>query len=227
MSRYLGLMGICALLLWPLSCAPTYPKCDRDEHCKEAEYCVNGLCQQCRQTADCSRGQTCTQGRCEAIVGYCTSAGDCPQGQLCRDNRCAPCKSDSDCEENQECQQGRCVSPPQPMQASGPCSPQTVYFAFNESVLSPDAVETLQQAVKCIRSASDRRVRLEGHCDPRGTEEYNLALGDARARSVQRYLTRMGIDQKRFRIVSKGELEATGTEETSWFRDRKVAPIWE
>jgi peptidoglycan-associated lipoprotein len=102
-----------------------------------------------------------------------------------------------------------------------------VHFAFNESVLSSGAQETLQQVVQCIRSTPDRPVRLEGHCDPRGTEEYNLALGDARAQSVKRYLSRMGIEGRRLRAVSKGELEATGTDEGGWARDRKVAPSLE
>jgi peptidoglycan-associated lipoprotein len=113
------------------------------------------------------------------------------------------------------------------VETSSPCTPQTVHFAFNESVLSAGAQEALQQVVRCIQSTPDRPVRLEGHCDPRGTEEYNLALGDARAQSVKRYLSRMGIEGRRLRAVSKGELEATGTDEAGWARDRKVAPSLE
>ena len=78
-----------------------------------------------------------------------------------------------------------------------------------------------------IGAALTRSLRLEGHCDPRGTEEYNLALGDRRARSVLKYLKRLGVQSNRLRPVSKGKLEATGSDEASWARDRKVLFIWE
>ena len=68
---------------------------------------------------------------------------------------------------------------------------------------------------------------MEGHCDARGTEEYNLALGDRRARSVKRYLLRLGAPRDRIRAVSKGKLEATGYDAGSWAKDRKVIFVWE
>jgi peptidoglycan-associated lipoprotein len=249
-------MALSVMILMLTGCPPKYPKCDKDDHCKEGEYCVNGMCQQCRDSKDCPKGQRCNKGRCEAIPGYCESRDDCPDGQICTDNRCGPCSSDADCApdgkckngrclmpgqciddedcpENHECRNGSCVAPP-PDTAGGsdPCSKvglsplPTVYFDFDEFVLTSQATRALQEAVNCLKKVN-RKVRLVGHCDPRGTEEYNLALGDRRARSVKRYLVRLGGPRRRMRTVSKGKLEATGYNEETWARDRKVVFIWE
>lgn len=250
MSRYprmFLLSFVPALLL--VNCKPEYPKCDNDQNCKEGEYCVNGLCQQCRSNEDCGKGKTCKDGRCEAVPGYCDTLDDCPDKQACINKHCAACKSDADCgpgnrckngkclkpgqclgdddcPEGNECQNGNCVAPPREA-AKGPCQPETIYFDFNEFVLTSEATAKLQENVKCIKSVSPRRLRLEGHADPRGTEEYNLALGDRRAQSVKKYLNNLAIDGNRLRTVSKGKLEAKGTDEGSWALDRKVQFIWE
>ncbi len=229
------------------ACTPKYPKCDNDEHCKaKGEYCVNGMCQQCRDDKNCEKGQQCKAGRCEAIPGYCESKDECPPGQVCKANRCSPCANDaecgeglkcnngkcvscitdSDCPENNECQNGVCVAPP-PKAVQGPCQPAAVFFDYNESVLTSKATAALRDAAKCIKSVADRKMRVEGHCDPRGTEEYNLALGDRRARSVKKYLRRLGVKKRKMRSVSKGKLEATGSDEGSWAEDRKAKFIWE
>lgn len=241
------MIGSFSLLL--MGCPPKYPKCDKDENCKKGEFCVNGMCQQCRNDKDCGEGKTCKEGRCEDIPGYCKTSEDCSNGQVCKENRCAPCANDGecgpdgrcrngrclkpgecatddDCPENHECQNGTCVAPPKPADA-GPCSPEPVYFDFNEFVLTSKATSKLQAAAKCIKSVANRKMRIEGHCDSRGTEEYNLSLGDRRARSVIKYLRRLGVSKKRLRPVSKGKLEATGSEESSWAMDRKVKFIWE
>ena len=244
----LSLLSSLSLILLA-GCPPKYPKCDDDDDCREGEYCVNGQCQQCRQDGDCEKGKTCKNGRCDPIAGYCETTADCPNGGACKNNRCVPCKTDAecgeggrcsngrclqpgqcvtddDCPENHECQGGTCVAPPGPS-AAGPCQPDPIYFDFNEFVLTSDATGKLQKAAECIKSVKGRVVRLEGHCDPRGTEEYNLALGDRRARSALRYLKRLGVNDKSMRPVSKGKLEATGTDAAGWAQDRKVIFIWE
>lgn len=231
MQNRLQTLSICAgmIALSLSACTPKYPKCDKDSHCKEGEYCVNGLCQQCRDNADCGEGKRCKAGRCEAIEGYCKTNADCPEGSTCENNRCKEggCTTDEDCPENHECQNGKCVAPPAPVAQDASCTPETVYFDFNEHVLTVEATRTLAQVARCIKSVPGRNVRLEGHCDPRGTQEYNLALGDRRARSVKRYLVRLGVKGSRLRPVSKGKLEATGTNVAGWARDRKVVFIWE
>lgn len=249
MSRTLCITLASGILVIASGCKPDYPKCDKDEHCKDQEYCVNGLCQQCRDNADCEGGEVCNQGRCEKPEGYCESTADCPNQQACKNNRCVPCVADGDCgangrcrdgrclgpndcvtdedcPENYECQGGSCVAPPI-TDAAGPCQPEPIYFGFDEFVLTATATRKLQDAVRCINSVDGRSVRVEGHCDPRGTEEYNLALGDRRARSVSNYLRRVGVPVQKLRPVSKGKLEATGTDESGWALDRKVLFIWE
>lgn len=64
---------------------------------------------------------------------------------------------------------------------------------------------------------------LTGACDPRGTEEYNIALGERRASAVRDYMRALGLNSSRISITSVGEEIATGTDEASWARDRHVA----
>jgi len=231
-------------------CKPKYPKCEADKDCRKGEFCVNQTCQQCRGDADCGRGKTCASGRCDGIPGWCETVADCPAGQGCKDNRCSPCDADDqcgggkcragrclkpgqcvvddDCPEGSECHDGFCVAPPPEGAAGdGPCKLESVRFAFNESVLSAQSVEAMARNLECLRSAGNRGVRVEGLCDPRGTEEYNLALGDRRARAAATYLSRAGIASSRLRAVSKGKLEARGTDEASWTQDRRVDLFWE
>src|ERR1700741_3977793 len=76
------------------------------------------------------------------------------------------------------------------------------YFAFDASTLDDDAQEALQQSASWLRSHPEYGVRIEGHCDERGTEQYNLALGDRRAETAASYLATLGIDRSRIQTVS-------------------------
>jgi len=86
--------------------------------------------------------------------------------------------------------------------------------------------KALEENARCIQSIKERKVHLNGHTDPRGTEEYNLALSNQRAQSVKRYLQSLGVPGARLHVVPKGELEATGHDEESWARDRRVEFVW-
>jgi peptidoglycan-associated lipoprotein len=161
----------------------------------------------------------------------CSTDADCGPGRECKNGRChalaaGACNVDDDCADDEVCESGRCVPAPRPTGAPGKCDLQPVYFAFDKSTLPSGAGEKLQENAECIRKFPDKTIQLEGHCDPRGTEEYNLALSNERAQSVKRYLVRLGVKSSRLRVVPKGELEATGTDEESWARDRKVEFIW-
>ncbi len=105
-----------------------------------------------------------------------------------------------------------------------PCVIETVYFAFDSSELDSSARSALQEAVECYREQADPGLSLllTGACDPRGTEEYNIALGERRASSVRSYLVSLGLDSSRINITSVGEEMATGTDEAGWARDRNV-----
>lgn len=191
-------------------CGPSYPKCDDDGDCKEGEYCVNGICQQCREDSDCPTGQQCAQGRCEAIENYCNDSGECGVDEECRANRCVPKQEEADTSD----MDARPFPP-------GPCNIEPVYFAFDSSDLDSSAREKLASNASCIRERDIKGVHLTGFTDPRGTEEYNLALGDRRAVSAKKYLKSLGVEGD-IAHSSVGEEMAQGTDETGWARDRRV-----
>jgi peptidoglycan-associated lipoprotein len=80
-----------------------------------------------------------------------------------------------------------------------------VFFQFDSAIISPDVRPSLDRTAQWLRKSTDRRVVIEGHADERGTNEYNLALGERRARAVKRYLAASGIDERRIDIVTYGE----------------------
>lgn len=243
MKNLMKMVLFLALAAAAAGCLPEYPNCDADKDCHEGEYCVNRLCQQCRDDADCVEGQRCVEGACEAIAGFCKTAGDCPEGQVCKDSACAPCAVSGECPSGQACVEGRCQAadcvtdedcgpgevcrdgacgPPESnLGASEGCVPETVYFAFDSSEIDSDARLALQENAQCLKTKTGT-VIVEGHCDPRGTTEYNMALGDRRARGVKKYLTSLGVGDSLLRPISKGEEESQGTDETGWAKDRKA-----
>ncbi len=188
-------------------CGPTYPKCDDDADCHEGEYCVNGMCQQCRDDTDCAQGQQCAAGRCEPIENYCTTNGDCGVDEECQANRCVP--------------KPKAVEPPPVAAAPEKCRLRSVYFEFDSSSLTPETREQLAGNAECMRRENIQSTHLTGLTDPRGTEEYNMALGDRRAQSARKYLESLGVTAP-LSHSSMGEEMATGTDEGSWARDRRV-----
>jgi len=104
-----------------------------------------------------------------------------------------------------------------------PCVLETVYFAFDSSDLDNSARSAIETAVECYRDQNPGvQLLLTGACDPRGTEEYNIALGERRAQSVRRYMTSLGFDASQISVTSVGEEMATGTDEAGWALDRNV-----
>ena len=88
-----------------------------------------------------------------------------------------------------------------------------VYFAYDLAELSDSTRAALQKAADWLRRFTSTKVMVEGHADSRGTNEYNLALGERRANSVRDYLVSLGIPAARFTIVSKGEEDPVCREE--------------
>lgn len=90
-----------------------------------------------------------------------------------------------------------------------------LYFDFDQSFIRPADRPTLQEAATYLEDNPGAQLLVEGHCDWRGTTEYNMALGDRRATSVTAYLEQLGIAPDRLETVSKGDLEAIteGSEE--------------
>lgn len=100
----------------------------------------------------------------------------------------------------------------------------TVYFDYDKYNLRSDAKSALDANYELLKQFSKVTVKIEGHCDERGTIEYNLVLGEKRARATMEYLTGLGIDPARLSIISYGkERPATmGANEEAWSRNRRA-----
>ena len=98
-----------------------------------------------------------------------------------------------------------------------------VFFALDSSELSSSARATLDRQAQWMRQYPSTQVVVEGHCDERGTREYNLALGERRANSVKEYLVSQGVDPNRVRTVSYGKERpaVAGSTEAAWAQNRR------
>ena len=99
-----------------------------------------------------------------------------------------------------------------------------IYFAYDKSEITAEFEEVIQKNYEWISQNPDAQIQLEGHCDERGTNEYNLALGERRAKAVFDYLVSLGASPSQFTIVSFGEERpvAYGSNEASWRQNRRV-----
>jgi peptidoglycan-associated lipoprotein len=99
----------------------------------------------------------------------------------------------------------------------------TIHFDLDRSNIRPDDMATLDQKVAILQANSDLRIRIGGHCDERGSDEYNLALGNRRAQSAKQYLVSHGIDASRIETQSWGEERPAvdGHDESAWSQNRR------
>jgi len=98
-----------------------------------------------------------------------------------------------------------------------------IHFDFDEYALKPESRITLKAYADLLRKKNEYEVRIEGHCDERGTSEYNLALGQRRAEEAMNYLVTLGIDAERIRTISYGEempVDSRSSEE-AWAKNRR------
>ncbi len=238
-----GLVGIGAVL-WLTGCPLKWPKCETDEHCNVEGHtgvCVNGTCQECGKDSDCKAGFVCRDNRCvpkpectqdaDCPAGQkcvnekcvqCAADSDCPKGQKCEANRCVPaaeCSTNSDCGAGKECQDGKCVA----AAVEEACTLARVHFDFNDYSLTSEAQRVLDRNADCLRKRKVA-IAIEGYCDERGTEEYNLHLGEKRANAVKKYLTSLGVDAGNLRTVSFGEERPldSGKNEAAWAKNRRA-----
>ncbi|HSB00148.1 MAG TPA: peptidoglycan-associated lipoprotein Pal [Anaerolineales bacterium] len=101
---------------------------------------------------------------------------------------------------------------------------ENIYFAFDSTVLSDQAQQILNSKADYLRTNPDITITVEGHCDDRGTDAYNIDLGERRAESVKIYLAWLGIATNRLNTVSYGEERpiATRHDEASWAKNRRA-----
>ena len=102
-----------------------------------------------------------------------------------------------------------------------------VFFATNESVLTTASRDTLRKQAAWLRKNSDVTVVLEGHCDERGTREYNLALGERRANAAKDYLMTYGVASNRVSVISYGKERPvdSGSNPLAWSKNRRSVTV--
>ncbi len=104
---------------------------------------------------------------------------------------------------------------------------ETIYFGFDRASLKADAKNTLENNAQWLKDNPGEWVRVEGHCDERGTEEYNIALGERRAEGVRKYYVALGVDDSRIMVLSWGEEKPSDPRhsEAAWSKNRKAETL--
>lgn len=99
-----------------------------------------------------------------------------------------------------------------------------VYFNFDSSEIKTDQVARIEINAEFVKSHADMAITIEGNCDPRGTNEYNMALGERRALSAKKYLVNLGANESQLGTVSYGEerILLHGHDELSWAQNRRA-----
>lgn len=223
------------------ACSKSYPDCDDDGNCKSHnEVCVDGRCHQCRDDSQCAKLDTCMtcsanecvrkpnccksdvdcpDGRCQnGVCGpECSVNSDCPDGEKCKNGRCGVdtgCTDDSQCPSGLKCKAGECTTA---------CNLKVIYFDFDEYAVRLDQEAEVHGNADCLKSSPQTSVQVEGHTDERGSDEYNLTLGERRARSVASQYTLLGVKGVG-RVVSYGEEKpaCAGENEGCWKNNRRA-----
>lgn len=98
-----------------------------------------------------------------------------------------------------------------------------IYFDFDKSFIRDDAKPVLEKLASYMKGHKNVRIQIEGHCDERGTNEYNFALGERRAQAAKNYLTDLGVDGTRIKTISYGEERPAdpGHNESAWAKNRR------
>jgi peptidoglycan-associated lipoprotein len=127
------------------------------------------------------------------------------------------CSSDAQCGDGERCNSGRCAP------ATDSCGLVRVRFAFDSAILDDAARKGLRDDAECLTRRKPTALLIEGHCDERGTTQYNISLGARRADAVRKYLADLGVKTK-FDTVSFGkELPvAQGESESAWSQNRRA-----
>jgi peptidoglycan-associated lipoprotein len=193
---------------------------------------------ECKTSKDCEAqagfGKVCVQGRC----AECAADTDCQAGFVCTGNTCQPrpvaaaapvstpkaeCGADGDCGPGKGCQAGRCVTvAPAVDPACADAAAFTVRFGFDRADIGAAEGATLQKLAACLGKAPARRVQVDGHCDERGTTQYNLALGKKRAEAVKKYLADLGAGAMETNTFGEEQPLCREATEDCWARNRRA-----
>lgn len=102
-----------------------------------------------------------------------------------------------------------------------------VFFDFDKSTIKPEGQQTLQRQAQWLNQYRNFTITIEGHCDDRGTREYNLALGERRATAVQRALVALGVSANRIKTISYGKERpaVVGDNDAAWAQNRRGVTV--
>lgn len=209
-------------------------QCRLDSHCPgaDSDKCVTCMAGSCGRKANCcSTNLDCGSGmKCDAAankcIPQCAGDADCPAGQKCTGGACqAPavvsdgggCKSDVDCGAGLKCKDGRCLD------EKGNCALATINFAFNEYTLTDIAQNGLSANLKCLKEKPVVGITVEGHCDERGTDAYNMELGTKRAKAVKDFV-QAALPKVKVKTMSYGKTKpvCNAEGEECWGRNRRA-----
>lgn len=131
------------------------------------------------------------------------------------------CSNDAECKAGQLCVRGACVDISDSL---AECNQLRVHFALNSSDIDPGDRRALERSARCLKRDHALHVSIEGNADERGTEEYNLALGDRRATAVAKYLEALGASGSQLKTVSYGKEKPLCIEhdEDCWAKNRRA-----
>lgn len=115
-------------------------------------------------------------------------------------------------------------TPAAPPPAAAELKSDPIYFGFDDYTLNSDAQNKLTAMAEALKANKSAAVQIQGHCDERGTIEYNLALGERRAQSVKNFLSQLGVEAARLSTISYGEEKpvAQGHAEDAWSQNRRA-----
>lgn len=153
---------------------------------------------------DGDKCKVCKSHQCVPKQPACQDSNGCPGNQVCKNGgTCdAVCTTGCDtvkCKPPNSCVNDVCTPPS--------CDMRNIYFDFNRALIRSDARSALKENAECAGKQKNKKVLIEGHCDERGTAEYNIQLGKRRARAAKKYLSNLGVDSSRICTVSKGKEE--------------------
>ncbi|MEI6805317.1 MAG: peptidoglycan-associated lipoprotein Pal [Myxococcaceae bacterium] len=164
--------------------------------------------------------------------GTCGKDSDCKEG-VCVFSKCQECAVNTDCKDGKVCENNQCIVAPvvsvpenlTPASTASVCSDTgTVHFDFNQYEIKAADRDMLTEIATCLRTKPDSKITVSGNTDERGTVEYNLALGEKRAKAVSQYLQNSGINDSRMHVVSYGKEKPVDPEhnEEAWAKNRRT-----
>jgi peptidoglycan-associated lipoprotein len=149
----------------------------------------------------------------------CSSTGKKPAGASARAEKSIVDNGPTDFDDN-----GRPTGTPIHFGDLDPSLCNRIHFDYDKSEIKPEFTDCLNKIAAFLAANPDLKVLIEGHCDERGTQEYNIALGEKRAMTAVDYLVAKGVNASRFNTSSKGEEDplAMGSNEAAWKQNRRA-----